>query len=509
MPTRTYQIPMDGLFSNQTNYGNMDLESQRIKEEEQLRADLAREQLLGIATTPMSLSNINRFAPAEMVQSEYPIPDAEPYSTLTARQAPSSIVGGMFSPEISRAAEMDYMLKRQAAMQNEAMAFAQLTPMQQAQFGFYRGGQQLGDALGGALGGKDPQLQMISLQQQILSELDPSDPEQQLRVAQKYARTAPELAMKIADSARTALVRIKQAKGASKLNVTAKVQEAEAYASKFGIEGSVEYNNAYKEYLQGAEKLSDKQTVSNAVSGLKADLRILEKQPQPNQEAIQRIKDQIQSVLFEGDVDQTTSNVSATASQKGETAFSEQLGKIDAKQVEDAMLLRNNSISALGTLEKLNKLDQQGLISGSFATGRVGAANILATIGLISEKDQGTLAASQNYQKISGDLVLATLGGKLGSGFSNEDRKFILGLVPQLETNALARKQLIEFMVKKNRDIITETTRLDDYARDNKSLKGFVPKIPIFNVGSGSLTTLSDAELIEQAEKRGIKVRPK
>jgi len=412
----------------------------------------------------------------------------------------------------------------------------------------------LGDALGGALGGKDPQLQKISLQQQILSELDPSDPEQQLRVAQKYARTAPELAMKIADSARTALVRIKQAKGASKLNVTAKVQEAEAYASKFGIEGSVEYNNAYKEYLQGAEKLSDKQTVSNAVSGLKADLRILEKQPQPNQEAIQRIKDQIQSlepdkqnvtkigvakasgkavyfdketdqqfvlerspkdpnkqirVLFEGDVDQTTSNVSATASQKGETAFSEQLGKIDAKQVEDAMLLRNNSISALGTLEKLNKLDQQGLISGSFATGRVGAANILATIGLISEKDQGTLAASQNYQKISGDLVLATLGGKLGSGFSNEDRKFILGLVPQLETNALARKQLIEFMVKKNRDIITETTRLDDYARDNKSLKGFVPKIPIFNVGSGSLTTLSDAELIEQAEKRGIKVRPK
>jgi hypothetical protein len=36
------------------------------------------------------------------------------------------------------------------------------------QFGFYRGGQQLGDALGGALGGQDPQLQMIGLQQQIL-----------------------------------------------------------------------------------------------------------------------------------------------------------------------------------------------------------------------------------------------------------------------------------------------------------------------------------------------------
>jgi hypothetical protein len=125
------------------------------------------------------------------------------YQPMMANQ-PSSIVGGMFSPEISRAAEMEYMQKRQAAMQNEALAYAQLTPMQQAQFGFYRGGQQLGDVLGGALGGKDPQLQMIGLQQQILSELDPSDPEQQLRVAQKYSRSAPELASKIADSARKA-----------------------------------------------------------------------------------------------------------------------------------------------------------------------------------------------------------------------------------------------------------------------------------------------------------------
>jgi hypothetical protein len=40
---------------------------------------------------------------------------------------------------------------------------------------------------------------------QILSELDPSDPEQQLRVAQKYARTAPDLAMKIAESARKSM----------------------------------------------------------------------------------------------------------------------------------------------------------------------------------------------------------------------------------------------------------------------------------------------------------------
>jgi len=201
MPTRTYQIPTDKLFSSQTNYGNMDLESQRIKEEEQLRAEMARENLLGIANTPMSLSNIDTFVPAEMVQSEYPIPNAEPYLTLTARQAPSSIVGGMFSPEISRAAEMDYMLKRQAAMQNEAMAFAQLTPMQQAQFGFYRGGQQLGDALGGALGGQDPQLQRISQRQQLISQLDQTNPESFMKVSTLALRSGDsEFAFDIADA---------------------------------------------------------------------------------------------------------------------------------------------------------------------------------------------------------------------------------------------------------------------------------------------------------------------
>ena len=126
------------------------------------------------------------------------------FEPLMANQ-PSSIVGGMFSPEISRAAEMEYLQKRQAAMRDRALAFAQLSPMQQADYGFYRGGQQLGDVVGGALGGQDPQLRMIGLQQQILSELDPSDPEQQLRVAQKYAQTAPELAMKIAESARKSM----------------------------------------------------------------------------------------------------------------------------------------------------------------------------------------------------------------------------------------------------------------------------------------------------------------
>jgi hypothetical protein len=208
---------------------------------------------------------------------------------------PQSIVSGMFSPELNRVAEMDYMQKRQKAMQNEALAYAQLSPTEKAQYNFYRGGQQLGDVLGGALGGKDPQLQMIGLQQQILSELDPTNPQQNLMVAQKYARTAPELAIKIADSARKALSeealiaqRLREKKGAdpfqqllrsgkytpasmakyeqsgnvadlrevdSPNKIPAKIQEAQTVAKNKGFtEGTPEYNAEVVKYLEKSEK---------------------------------------------------------------------------------------------------------------------------------------------------------------------------------------------------------------------------------------------------------------
>ena len=124
-------------------------------------------------------------------------------------------------------------------------------------------------------------------------------------------------------------------------------------------------------------------------------------------------------------------------------------------------------------------LPDNELITGQFATGRVGATNLLQTLGLASPADARKLATSQEYQKVAGDVILQTLGGKLGSGFSNADREFIAGLVPQLETNPAARRQLISFMQNKNQEIVKETIRLENYARDKKGLSGFEPKIPM------------------------------
>jgi hypothetical protein len=126
----------------------------------------------------------------------------------TQLSAPTSVMG-MF-PEVEAMQRALYQQKQNEAMQAQAMQFARLTPFEKASYGLAMGSQQLGNAIGSAFGGKDPQLQMISLQSRILSELDPSDPAQQLRVARKYAQAAPELAMKIADNALSSQVKIAQ-----------------------------------------------------------------------------------------------------------------------------------------------------------------------------------------------------------------------------------------------------------------------------------------------------------
>ena len=303
--TNGYTIPMDRLFANQSTYGDMDLQSRQSREETDRLNELARSAFLENMSKPFKQSLLTEFAPAEIENAQL-TPNAEPYSALSVRQAPSSIVGGMFSPEISRAAEMEYLQKRQAAMRDRALAFAQLTPMQQADYGFYRGGQQLGDVVGGALGGQDPQLRMIGLQQQILSELDPSDPQQQLMVAQKYAQTAPDLAMKIADNARSSLIKIAQANKERKLSVSQPLQVAarirEINAAQRNLsKDSPEYQDLEleKTQLQKSEKVDkpyEFEVKAEKLTKLKEDLRKAETAPNPDKETIQKLKDNIQAI---------------------------------------------------------------------------------------------------------------------------------------------------------------------------------------------------------------------
>jgi hypothetical protein len=84
--------------------------------------------------------------------------------------ATSDFLGLFTTPE-------QYQQAQRQAQEAQAIQFANLNPMARANYGTFLAGQQLGGAIGGALGGEDPQLKMISQRQQILGMIDPTNPD--------------------------------------------------------------------------------------------------------------------------------------------------------------------------------------------------------------------------------------------------------------------------------------------------------------------------------------------
>ena len=108
----------------------------------------------------------------------------------------SEILGLFTTPE-------QYQQNQLAQVRNRAFQEVQLDPFQQAALGARTAGYQFGQAVGGALGGQDPQLQLIAGRQRLATQLDQSKPESYMRVAQLAAQSGdPEFAMAIADAGR-------------------------------------------------------------------------------------------------------------------------------------------------------------------------------------------------------------------------------------------------------------------------------------------------------------------
>jgi len=356
---------------------------------------------------------------------------------------------------------------------------AGMSPEQQVTGGLRTAGYQLGGAIGGLMGGQDPQLQRQAQRQQILKNINPQDMKSIEEAAIQFSRLGDGEGIKAMQE-----LAFKQSQ------ITKNLREGRAAGTKLNEVGVAEgTREPVYSYMtpdgQGGTKVA--QVVFKNVDG------------------------QQQMVPYTGGVDRTTSKTNVGVKlPEGESEFVKRLGTKDADRVDAAITTRDTAVSSLNSLNKLATLPADQLIGGQFASGRVGATNLLSTLGLASPSDVNKLNKSQEYQKVAGDVILQTLGGKLGSGFSNADRDFIAGLVPQLETSPEARRQLIQFMQGKNQEIVQETLRLENYARQNKGLSGYTPKIPLSVTPSTPSTAnpyagLSDAELnakIEAAKRK-------
>jgi hypothetical protein len=130
--------------------------------------------------------------------------------------ADSQILGLFTSPE-------QYQANQLAQFRQQAANEVQLNPFQQAALGMRQAGYQLGGGIGGALGGQDPQLQIIAKRQAMASQLDQSNPDSYMQVAKIAAENGdPQFAMTVAEAGRQI-----QANMAATRKTTAEAQKAE------------------------------------------------------------------------------------------------------------------------------------------------------------------------------------------------------------------------------------------------------------------------------------------
>jgi len=454
--------------------------------------------------------------------------------------AETNIVAGLFgmTPEMYQRQQYQQDLK-------QGYDLAQLDPGAAARAMLPAGIGQIGRGFAGAMGIEDPQLKMISARNSIAQQIDQTDPKSILKGAQMLSQIGDNQgAMALAEYARKAQSEVALAQQRTEEKRTPEVRNALAYAGTVGDFGSPEFNRAYQQKLveltskEKPEATSGEMKNASAIASLegpvgspaynakyvselqrlttKAEGRPLIKEigvaantrepvytyqegnNAPQQITYKTVDGKQIMVPYTGSVDRTTAKTTVTVDAKGQEAFTVELAKDDAKEVKNARGIRDAAIGELGTLQKMQELNQQQLMSGSFATGRVGALNLLNTLGMTSGSDTNKLANSEQYTKVSGDLLLDKIK-KLGTNPSNTDREFIAKIVPQLENSPQARQELVNYLVEKANSVVSETTRLDTYARKNKGLEGFVPKVPLVGQ-TPNVSAMSTEDLLKIAK---------
>ena len=135
--------------------------------------------------------------------------------------------------------------------------------------------------------------------------------------------------------------------------------------------------------------------------------------------------------------------------------------------VETFTNIQNEASSAQDLLANTvvleNLMADPSFSSGALAEQKMSYAKIIEALGG-DAADVGTLEA---FRAVTSKLILDSMGGSLGAGFSEGDRKFVEGMGAQLSTSKQGNKMIIDL----NRKIASRKLEIasfaDKYVREN------------------------------------------
>lgn len=374
--------------------------------------------------------------------------------------------------------------------ERRAMEFANMNPQQRMAAGIYQGIT----GIGRALGAKDPMLEQASQIRALQQQFDTQTAEGMAGFARALESLNPMLARQAAAEARK--MRAEEADIASKQALTKSRMRENDPRELFIRANADKYTPASIQTFASSGNYSDLKESTKEDKATKPPADFLTTAVELGFGEKTRIGDyspaqvaQINKKIFDNSVAKATaSRPQVNVDTKGPSAFAQELGKEDAKAVVQARNKRDTAIAELQTLDRAIGLSNAPVVSGSLADLRLDVLNFLDTAGILGGRPKQQLVNSQQFQKETGDLVLAKIKA-LGANPSNADREFVAKIVPSLNTSAEARRQLLDYLQKRAQQVVEETSRLEDYAVKNNSLRGYKPKIELIKGGAGPGTT--------------------
>ena len=411
-----------------------------------------------------------------------------------------NIVAGLFglTPEM-------YGEQQRRSALREGIDLAKLTPGEAGAAMTYAGARGLGGAIAGAMGIEDPQLKLISARQQVLGQVDQSDPISLLNGAKTLAQMGDQQgAFALADFARKAQVQIaeqQQRLAAGRASDAAAgrerqqaipndIQIANEIATLEDALGQIENlppdpertraKNLYNTRLAELRRLTAKG--EKAVAANIKEIGVAETTREPVYLDVNNDQQFIYKkgadgkqvrVPFTGGVDRKISEtkVTATASSKGAEEGAKTIAELDAKRLGAAQVSSGKAVEQAGLLQELLKTPQP--ISGSGAPARVGALRVFSTFGLTSPKDDEALGNADKFNALAGERVISFIKS-LGSQPTDTDREFARSIGPALEKGTKTNADLINFLLERSRKVVKDAESLEThFYNNNYSLRGY------------------------------------
>jgi len=144
-----------------------------------------------------------------------------------------------------------------------------------------------------------------------------------------------------------------------------------------------------------------------------------------------------------------------------------ELQKLFAKRYDDISTQAQSAPDAIAKLDRMTALSKDpNFYSGTGAGTVQFFKQAVAALG----GDPNAAAPMEEFAALSNRAVLDTMGGSLGTGFSNADRDFVVSTVPALDATPQGNLKRIDVLRRINQRKIEIGRMADDYVQQNGQL---------------------------------------